>query len=74
MTKINILVVEDEGIVSKDIQNSLKKLGYSVVGACNNAAEAILSARENRPDLVLMDIMLKGEKMVLRPPKPLERK
>ena len=62
MTKINILVVEDEGIVSKDIQNSLKKLGYGVVGACNNAAEAILSARENRPDLVLMDIMLKGEK------------
>ncbi|MBS1645807.1 MAG: response regulator [Bacteroidetes bacterium] len=57
---ISILVVEDESIVSKDIQNSLKKIGYNVVGACNNANEAIELAREHHPDLVLMDIMLKG--------------
>ena len=31
MAKINVLVVEDESIVSKDIQHSLKKLGYNVV-------------------------------------------
>ena len=41
MAGINILVVEDESIVSKDIQNSLKKIGYNVVGACNKAPEAI---------------------------------
>ena len=58
---INILVVEDESIVSKDIQNSLKKLGYNIVGSCNNAEEAIEIARENHPDVVLMDIMLKGK-------------
>jgi DNA-binding LytR/AlgR family response regulator len=57
---INILVVEDESIVSKDIQNSLKKIGYNVVGSCNNAQEAIDVARELHPDVVLMDIMLKG--------------
>ena len=58
---INILVVEDESIVSKDIQNSLKKLGYNIVGSCNNAEAAIEIARENHPDVVLMDIMLKGK-------------
>src|ERR1700739_3251470 len=58
---INILVVEDESIVSKDIQNSLKKIGYNVVGSCNNAEEAIETARELHPDVVLMDIMLKGK-------------
>ncbi len=57
---VNILVVEDESIVSKDIQNSLKKIGYNVVGACNNAQEAIDLATELHPDVVLMDIMLKG--------------
>ena len=61
MSKTNILVIEDESIVSKDIQNSLKKLGYNVVGAANNGEEAISLAREHHPDLVLMDIMLKGE-------------
>ncbi|HXU28504.1 MAG TPA: response regulator [Bacteroidia bacterium] len=57
---INILVVEDESIVSKDIQNSLKKIGYNVIGSCNNAEEAIEIATELHPDVVLMDIMLKG--------------
>ncbi len=57
---INVLVVEDENIVSKDIQNSLKKIGYNIIGSCNNAQEAIDIARELRPDIVLMDIMLKG--------------
>jgi DNA-binding LytR/AlgR family response regulator len=61
MSKINILVVEDESIVSKDIQQSLKKLGYNVVGACASGEEAIELAGEVRPDIVLMDIMLKGE-------------
>ena len=61
MSKTNILVVEDESIVSKDIQNSLKKLGYNVIGACNNGEDAINVAAEKLPDLVLMDIMLKGE-------------
>ncbi len=60
MSKINILVVEDESIVSKDIQYSLDKLGYNVVGAAATGDKALEIARAERPDLVLMDIMLKG--------------
>jgi DNA-binding LytR/AlgR family response regulator len=61
MSKTNILIVEDESIVAKDIQHSLKKLGYTVVGICSNGEDAIRSAEEMSPDLVLMDIMLKGD-------------
>ena len=56
-----ILVVEDETIVSLDLQNSLKILGYKVVGAASNGPEAIAKAESTRPDLVLMDIILKGD-------------
>jgi len=61
MLKNNILVVEDEAIVSKDIQQSLKKLGYNVLGTCTMGEKAVELANEIKPDLVLMDIMLKGE-------------
>jgi DNA-binding LytR/AlgR family response regulator len=61
MSKINVLVVEDESIVSKDIQHSLKKLGYNVVGASATGELAIELAGKENPDIVLMDIMLKGE-------------
>lgn len=57
----NILVVEDESIVSKDIQMSLKKLGYNVVGAAATGEKAVELAKELNPDVVLMDIMLKGD-------------
>lgn len=61
MLKNNILVIEDEAIVSKDIQQSLKKLGYNIVGSAATGEKAIDLASETKPDLVLMDIMLKGE-------------
>lgn len=61
MAQTNVLVVEDESIVSKDIQQSLKKLGYNVVGAAATGENAVALALETRPDIILMDIMLKGE-------------
>ena len=61
MSKINVLVVENESIVSKDIQHSLKKLGYNVVGASSTGELAIELVRSTSPDIVLMDIMLKGD-------------
>ena len=61
MSKINVLVVEDESIVSKDIQHSLKKIGYNVVGASPTGEKAIELAGSEKPDIVLMDIMLKGQ-------------
>lgn len=61
MSKTNILIVEDESIIAKDIQQSLKKLGYTVVGVSSTGEDAIEKAEELKPDLILMDIMLKGQ-------------
>lgn len=61
MAKPKILIVEDENIVAKDIQNSLKKLGYLVPAIVSTGEKAIEEAQESRPDLILMDIMLKGD-------------
>jgi two-component system, cell cycle sensor histidine kinase and response regulator CckA len=61
MTKASILVVEDEQIVAKDIAARLQRRGYLVVGIASTAQEAIEGTGTHRPDLVLMDIMLKGD-------------
>lgn len=61
MKNNEILVVEDERIVGKDIQNTLQELGYSVFPVVSTGEEAIKSVEKNRPDLVLMDIKLKGK-------------
>ncbi|MBN4003773.1 ATP-binding protein [Nostoc sp. LPT] len=60
MTKAKILVVEDEAIVAKDLQYRLNKFGYTVPAIASSGEEAINIAREISPDLVLMDIKLKG--------------
>jgi PAS domain S-box-containing protein len=56
-----ILVVEDENIVALDIKNRLKALGYEVPAIAHTGEQAIAKVKESRPDLVLMDIMLKGK-------------
>ena len=61
MPKASVLVVEDESIVSKDIQYSLKKLGYEVVGSASTGAKAVELALDLKPNVILMDIMLKGD-------------
>lgn len=61
MEKLNIFIVEDESIVAKDIQNNLIKLGYNVLGIANNGKDAIAQIKELTPDVVLMDIMIKGD-------------
>jgi len=61
MNPIKILVVEDEIIVAEDIGFRLKKLGYIVTATVASGEEAIEKVTENQPDLVLMDIVLKGD-------------
>ena len=56
-----VMVVEDEAIVSMDIQGSLVHLGYEVVATATSGEEAIEQAGEHRPDMILMDIMLMGD-------------
>jgi DNA-binding response OmpR family regulator len=55
-----ILIVEDEGIVVLHIKKSLEKLGYVVAGIASTGEDAIMKTMESRPDLVLMDVVLKG--------------
>jgi CheY-like chemotaxis protein len=55
-----ILIVEDEVITATAIKQSLKKLGYEVAGIAVSAEEAVNKASATRPNLVLMDIRLKG--------------
>ena len=61
MPKEKILIVEDERVVAMDIQNRLKDLGYSVCGLASSGEDAVKKASELQPDLVLMDIVLKGK-------------
>jgi len=61
MDKTTVLIVEDENIVALDIKNRLKKLGYVVTGRSATGQGAIDKAAETRPDLILMDIRLKGD-------------
>ncbi len=60
MLKTKILIVEDESIVARDIQNMLLTLGYEVAAVIPSASESIKKTKELKPDLVLMDVMLKG--------------
>jgi PAS domain S-box-containing protein/putative nucleotidyltransferase with HDIG domain len=57
---INILVVEDEKLVAKDISNILKRLGHQVVDIVTTGQDALRKVEETGPDLVLIDIVLKG--------------
>ena len=56
-----ILIVEDEGIVALDLQDRLELLGYKIEGIADTAKDAVKMAAKFSPDLVLMDIVLKGE-------------
>lgn len=61
MSQANILVVEDELIVARDIQTRLKKFGYTVTDIASTGEEAIEKVARYSLDLVLVDIRLKGE-------------
>lgn len=59
-TPIKILVVEDEMIIAAKIAMHLTNLGYEVTGILPRGEEALVNVEENRPDIVIMDICLKG--------------
>ncbi|HHT19474.1 MAG TPA: response regulator [Methanobacterium sp.] len=60
MTK-KVLIVEDEGITSLELENKIRKWGYDPVGVAVSGEEAMVMARDLKPDLMLMDIRLQGE-------------
>ena len=56
-----VLIIEDERIIAWDIKNQLESLGYTITGNFATSEEALLQISKNLPDLVLMDIGLKGD-------------
>ncbi len=61
MADTRILVVEDEKIVAADLQQRLRSFGYVVVGIASTGQAAIQATHELCPELILMDITLKGD-------------
>ncbi len=58
---IKILLVEDEFITSKLMKKQLENQGYEVTQSVSTGENAVISARQNPPDIILMDIRLAGE-------------
>ncbi|BDZ69786.1 response regulator [Methanobacterium petrolearium] len=61
MSVVKILLVEDESIEAMDIKRTLESFGYQVPYVASRGEEAVEKALELMPDLILMDIILKGE-------------
>ena len=58
--KPKIVIIEDEGLIAADLETRLKIAGYTVPGTADSAQKALQLVRKTAPDLVLMDIRLKG--------------
>lgn len=61
MDTCKVLIVEDEAIVAMELKFRLTKLGYSVCGTASSGLKALQLANEHRPDIVLMDVRIKGK-------------
>ena len=59
--KIRILIVEDDMIIAANLSLQLTKLGYEITGIESRGEEAIYHAKVNSPDIILMDVNLKGD-------------
>ena len=53
-----VLVADDELLVAQGIMASLSSLGFETVGPCKNGEQAIITCREDRPDIALLDIKM----------------
>ena len=60
-SKVRILIVEDQFLVANDIKDNLENLGYEISAIATSGEKAVKKAGEGKTDLVLMDIVLRGE-------------
>ena len=58
--RYKVLVVEDERVVAKDLTLTLEGMGYEVIGSAASRDEALVACAKQVPDIVLMDIRIKG--------------
>jgi CheY-like chemotaxis protein len=56
------LIIEDETLIAEDLEERLSSLGFSVIASVDSAEEGVTIAIQERPELILMDIRLTGEK------------
>jgi CheY-like chemotaxis protein len=61
MRVASILIVEDEWIIADDLQRKVRRLGYAVSAVVSSGRAAIEHAATSQPDLILMDLGLRGE-------------
>ncbi|MBU2648735.1 PAS domain S-box protein [bacterium] len=61
MNNARILIVEDEVIIAMELESQLQSLGYNVTSIVNTGEQALAEAEADKPDLILMDIRIKGE-------------
>ena len=61
MKSEKIMVVEDEWVVADQLCSNLKNLGYEVCSTASTGDDAVRKVETERPDLILMDIVLKGK-------------
>jgi diguanylate cyclase (GGDEF)-like protein/PAS domain S-box-containing protein len=61
MPQERILIVEDEKIIGLDLKRRLESFGFTVMGLIPEGEDAITLAQKEKPDIILMDIMLKGK-------------
>jgi len=61
MSQARVLIVEDQSVIAIDLKNRLTSLGYTVPGTASTGDAALELAATQRPDVILMDIVLKGE-------------
>jgi DNA-binding NtrC family response regulator len=59
--KKKILIVEDQRIIALDLKNMLVRKGYHITGICDRGEDVIKAMNDKKPDLILMDILLKGK-------------
>ena len=62
MSKVKVLIVEDEVIIADNIQDTLEDLGYEVLEPANTYSEALATIEEEHPDIAILDIQLSGRK------------
>jgi DNA-binding NarL/FixJ family response regulator len=59
--RYKVLIVEDERVVAKDLKQTLESMGYDVIGMAATRDETIAICEQHLPDIVLMDIRIKGD-------------
>jgi len=74
MSKKKILIVEDEIIIALDLKMRLENYGYSVLPIAGSARDAVDYAESHRPDVILMDVILKDDETGIDAAREIKRK